>query len=365
MDEMFLVTENLTKSYKKTLAVDSVNIHIRKGAIYGLIGKNGAGKTTIMKMLSGMAEPTSGTFRYVGFEGDEDLAFSRIGALIEAPALMPNLTAYDNLKMKCLAYDVGDKDYIQEKLNLVGLGNVGKKKAGKFSLGMKQRLGIAMALVGEPDFLLLDEPINGLDPQGIVEVRELLTKLNEEKKELERTIEDLKDILTHEERVLKIIRDDLTEIKSKYPSPRKTEISMDFGSIEDEDLIDREDVVITYPHSGYVKRLPVAEYKAQGRGGMGITAHKPKDEDFVEKMFIASTHDDILMFSSLGKVYSIKGYMIPEAARTAKGRAVVNVLQLENGEKIKYIVKETTVNGYEATYPADTFNVTAPMQSEN
>ena len=118
-----------------------------------------------------------------------------------------------------------------------------------------------------------------------------------------------------------IIRNDLTEIKNKYPSPRKTEISVDFGSIEDEDLIDREDVVISLTHSGYIKRLPVTEYKAQHRGGMGITAHKPKDEDYVEKMFIACTHDDILLFTSLGKVYSIKGYMIPEANRTSRGRA--------------------------------------------
>ncbi len=162
------------------MAVNSVNIHIRKGAIYGLIGKNGAGKTTIMKMISGIITPTDGTFDYIGFNGDNREAFSRIGALIEAPALLPNLSAYDNLKLKCLAYGIGDDKYIKEKLDLVGLGNVGKKTAGNFSLGMKQRLGIALALVGEPDFVLLDEPINGLDPQGIVEIREILSKLNKE-----------------------------------------------------------------------------------------------------------------------------------------------------------------------------------------
>ena len=181
MEELLLETKGLTKKYKSVAAVDNVDIHIRKGSIYGLIGKNGAGKTTIMKMLAGLANPTEGEFNYVGFDGDEDQAFSRIGALIEAPAILPNLTAYENLKIKCLAYNIGDKAYIQEKLDLVGLGKVGKKKAGKFSLGMKQRLGIAMALVGEPDLLLLDEPINGLDPQGIVEVREMITKLNREK----------------------------------------------------------------------------------------------------------------------------------------------------------------------------------------
>lgn len=172
-------------------------------------------------------------------------------------------------------------------------------------------------------------------------------KLKEELAQLEATILDLKDILANESRVMAIIRNDLTDIKNRYPSPRKTEISVDFGSIEDEDLIDREDVVISLTHSGYIKRLPVTEYKAQNRGGMGITAHKPKDEDYVEKMFIACTHDDILLFTSLGKVYSIKGYMIPEANRTSRGRAVVNVVGLDQGEKIAAVLpKKEDGNGY-------------------
>lgn len=173
-------------------------------------------------------------------------------------------------------------------------------------------------------------------------------KLKEELAALEATILDLNDILANEYRVMNIIRDDLIEIKTRYPSPRKTEISVDYGNIEDEDLIDREDVVISLTHSGYIKRLPVAEYKAQGRGGMGITAHRPKDEDYVEKMFISCTHDPILMFSTYGKVYSVKGYEIPEAARMAKGRAVVNILQLDQGEKIATVlpVKENNDEGY-------------------
>ena len=134
-----------------------------------------------MKMIAGLATPTSGTFEYTGFEGSTKEAYSRIGALIESPAIEPNLTAYDNLKIKCLAYGIGDKNYIKEKLELVGIPNTGKKKAGKFSLGQKQRLGVALALVGDPDFLILDEPINGLDPQGIAEVREMLIKLNAQK----------------------------------------------------------------------------------------------------------------------------------------------------------------------------------------
>ena len=163
-------------------------------------------------------------------------------------------------------------------------------------------------------------------------------KLKDELASLLNTIADLKDILANESRVMEIIRNDLTEIKAKYPSPRKTEISVDYGNIDDEDLIDREDIVITITHGGYIKRLPVDEYKAQGRGGRGITAHKTKDEDYVEKMFVCCTHDPILLFSSKGKVYSIKGYEIPEANRTARGRAIVNIVQLDPGEKIEAVL---------------------------
>lgn len=159
-------------------------------------------------------------------------------------------------------------------------------------------------------------------------------KLNEELDGLRATIADLKDILAREERVMQIIKSDLLAIKEKYPSPRKTEISVDYGEIEEADLIDEEDVVISMTHAGYIKRLPVAEYRAQNRGGVGVTAHKSKEDDFIEKMFIASTHDEILLFSNIGKVYSLKGYEIPEANRTARGRAVVNIVQLDQGEKV-------------------------------
>lgn len=163
-------------------------------------------------------------------------------------------------------------------------------------------------------------------------------KLTSELEDLEKQIADFKDILANESRVYDIIKTDLLEIKRKYPSERKTEIAVDFGDIEDADLIPEEQVVISLTHTGYVKRLPVSEYKAQHRGGMGITAHKPKEEDFVENMFVCSTHDDILLFSNLGKVYSIKGYHIPEAARNARGRAIVNIVQLAQDEKISAII---------------------------
>ncbi|MCQ2533838.1 MAG: ATP-binding cassette domain-containing protein [Clostridia bacterium] len=181
MSEYFLTTENLTKTYGKKTVVKNVNLHIKRGAIYGLIGRNGAGKTTIMKMITGVAIPSDGVFRYEGLECSLKDAFEHVGALIESPAVYYDITAYDNLRIKALAYGVDNsKERIDELLAIVGLTDVNKKKVGKFSLGMKQRLGIAMALVANPDFLVLDEPINGLDPQGIVEIRELLIKLNKE-----------------------------------------------------------------------------------------------------------------------------------------------------------------------------------------
>ena len=191
-------------------------------------------------------------------------------------------------------------------------------------------------------FVLDEEQANAILEMRLQRLTSLeVEKLKEELNGLLVRIADLKDILANESRVLAIIRDDLTEIKTRYPSPRKTEVSLDYGSIDDEDLIDREDVVISLTHSGYIKRLPVAEYKAQGRGGVGLTAHKPKDEDYVEKMFVACTHDPILLFSSKGKVYSVKGYEIPEANRNARGRAVVNIVQLDQGEKIQTVLPVT------------------------
>ena len=159
-------------------------------------------------------------------------------------------------------------------------------------------------------------------------------KLQEELLELERTIADLKDILANEWRVKEIIKTDMAEIKAKYPTERRTEISYDCSSIEEADLIPVQDVVISLTHFGYVKRVPVTEYRTQHRGGKGVTAHKPKEEDFVKNMFVTSTHDDILFFTDKGKVYSMKGFLIPEGQRTTRGRAIVNLLQLEQNEKV-------------------------------
>ena len=179
--EYLLKTNNLTKHYGKQKAAEAINLKVRQGAIYGLIGRNGAGKTTILKMISGLARPTAGEYSLFGYSGREAAGvMHRVGTLIEEPGIYPKLSAAENLKLKCIALGVRNQKMIPQILENVGLADVGKKPAGKFSLGMKQRLGIALALVGEPDLVILDEPINGLDPQGIVEIREIIEKLNRE-----------------------------------------------------------------------------------------------------------------------------------------------------------------------------------------
>ena len=182
MMEYLLTTNSLTKQYGRHKAVNSVNIHIRQGDIYGLIGRNGAGKTTLLKLISGLASPTEGDFTLFGARGKEAYRYlSRVGTLIESPGVYPNMPASDNLRLKCLAMGVRKKNEVEELLDIVGLADTGKKKVKNFSLGMKQRLGIALALVGDPDLVVLDEPINGLDPQGIAEIRDTLSRLNRER----------------------------------------------------------------------------------------------------------------------------------------------------------------------------------------
>ena len=163
-------------------------------------------------------------------------------------------------------------------------------------------------------------------------------KLNEELRQLEMLIADLLDILEKPERVKAIVRNDLEDVKNRYPTPRKTEISTDFSNIGEADLIEREDIIISMTHQGYIKRIPVKEWKSQRRGGRGLTAHKTKDEDFVETMFVCSTHDDLLFFSSFGKVYRIKGYEVPEAQRVARGRAIINLIQVDKDERITAVI---------------------------
>lgn len=182
MNNDLLKTKGITKKYGDTIALENINIELKRGTIYGLIGRNGAGKTTLLKIISGLSFPDKGEVLLFGKETNQNKdLFERIGVLIENPGLYPDLSAYENMKLKCIAYGINQKGYIESLLEEVGLGYTGKKKTKKFSLGMKQRLGIALALVGEPDLLLLDEPANGLDPQGMKEIRETLLRLAEEK----------------------------------------------------------------------------------------------------------------------------------------------------------------------------------------
>jgi ABC-2 type transport system ATP-binding protein len=183
MKEIVLQTHNITKKYGNQLAVNNVNMTIKKGQIYGFIGQNGAGKTTLIRMITGLIHRTSGELELLGASGENQLNEARtlVGSLVEMPCFYGNMTAKENLEVSRLVRNIAGKQCVNEVLNLVGLNNVEKKKFKNFSLGMKQRLGIANALLGNPGFLILDEPINGLDPVSIVEIRELLKKVNKEK----------------------------------------------------------------------------------------------------------------------------------------------------------------------------------------
>ncbi len=182
--EYILQTNSLSKKYKNFQALNGLNMHVPKGSIYGLVGKNGAGKTTLIRLICGLQKPTSGSFILYGNSNDSaKIAKSRrrMGAVVETPSIYMDMTAEENLREQYLVLGLPSYDGISELLKLVGLENTGNKKVKNFSLGMKQRLGIAVALSGDPDFLVLDEPTNGLDPQGIVEIRELILKLNRER----------------------------------------------------------------------------------------------------------------------------------------------------------------------------------------
>ncbi|PGU12382.1 bacitracin ABC transporter ATP-binding protein [Bacillus cereus] len=183
MNSYVLKTNQLSKQYKNHIALNKVNLSIEQGSIYGFIGQNGAGKSTLTRLVTGLAIPTSGTIELFGESRERALvqARKRIGSMIEMPAIYPHMTAAENLEAHRLLKGVPGKECIPKTLSLVGLLDTKEKKAKNFSLGMKQRLSLAIALLGDPEFLILDEPINGLDPMGVVEIRELLKKLNKEK----------------------------------------------------------------------------------------------------------------------------------------------------------------------------------------
>ncbi|HIR53858.1 MAG TPA: ATP-binding cassette domain-containing protein [Candidatus Onthovicinus excrementipullorum] len=181
--EYVLTTDRLCKQYKHFKALNQLTMHVPKGAIYGFIGKNGAGKTTLIRLICGLQEPTSGEYSLYG-EKNSGKGIGkmrrRMGSIVETPSIYLDMTARENLQEQYRILGLPSDRGIDDLLRLVGLADTGKKKAKNFSLGMRQRLGIAVALAGSPDFLVLDEPINGMDPQGIVEIRELILKLNQE-----------------------------------------------------------------------------------------------------------------------------------------------------------------------------------------
>ena len=202
--DYILKTNQLTKQYRLQKAVDNVSVSIERGSIYGLIGRNGAGKTTFLKMVGGLAAPTSGDIELMGChlsDGTIHNVYEKIGSLIEQPGIYKNLSAFENCRLKALCCGVFSEDYIKGKLAMAGLENVGNKTVGNFSLGMKQRLGIAMATIGEPEMLILDEPINGQDPQGIIEVRDIIHRINTEQKITilisSHILEELSKLATH------------------------------------------------------------------------------------------------------------------------------------------------------------------------
>lgn len=202
--DVILTVNGLCKNYRHDKALDCLSLTVPKGAIYGLVGQNGSGKTTLIRLLTGLQKPSDGNFTLYGVQNNEkdiDRVRRRTSAIVEAPALYRNMTAKENLRQQYRILGLPSEEGVDELLHLVGLHDTGSKKAGNFSLGMRQRLGIAIALAGDPDFLMLDEPVNGLDPQGIVEIRELLLKLNREKQMTilisSHILEELSKLATH------------------------------------------------------------------------------------------------------------------------------------------------------------------------
>lgn len=194
----------LNKAYGHFKALDQFSMHIPKGSIYGFVGENGAGKTTLIRIMCGLQAPSSGSYTLYGIENREKEILKmrqRMGAVVEGPSIYPDMTAENNIRHQYRVLGLPSYDGVQELLRLVGLEHCGRKKAKNFSLGMRQRLGIAVSLVGNPDFLILDEPVNGLDPQGIIEMRELILRLNRERQITilisSHNLDELSKIATH------------------------------------------------------------------------------------------------------------------------------------------------------------------------
>ena len=235
--------KNISKKYGKATVVDNFSLNVEKGHICGLIGPNGAGKTTIMKMMAGLASPSSGEIGFFGKNDNLDLSRKRMAFMLEAPIIDKSMNARQNMEYVRYVKGVADKKKIDEMLDFVGLHDVGKKAAGKFSLGMTQRLGIAMALLTEPEIMVLDEPVNGLDPEGIVEIRLMLKKLSEEKNvtiiisshilsELSELCTDF-SIINHGKQIENLSRDELMAKCRSYYAIRTNDINRTAAVIED------------------------------------------------------------------------------------------------------------------------------------
>lgn len=277
--EYVLKTENLTKMYGKNEVVKKVCMHVQKGDIYGFIGKNGAGKTTFMRMVAGMAAPTAGTISPFGSEQLEQQR-SRIGTLIENSGIYPNMTAEENLEVVRRNYGIVDKNVVKDILELVGLAETGKKKVKNFSMGMKQRLGIGISLLRNPDFLILDEPINGLDPAGIKEIRELLLTLNQE-----REITIL--ISSH-------ILGELSKMATRYGIIRDGELVEEFKAEELEERCRRcQKLVVDYAEKAthiLEERLGITSYDVKENGIVRVFEHLDEVEKINRELILGGVN---------------------------------------------------------------------------
>lgn len=269
-----LKTDNLTKTYQKNRVVNHVSMHVKQGDIYGFIGRNGAGKTTFMRMVAGLAAPTEGTLELFGSE-ELERQRKRIGTLIESPGIYPNMTARDNLEVIRRSFGIADKHAVGDMLEFVGLLDAGKKKVKNFSMGMKQRLGIGISLLRNPDFLILDEPINGLDPAGIKEVRELLLKLNREK-----GITIL--ISSH-------ILGELSKIATRYGIIRDGSLEQEFDAVELEERCRRcQKLVVNdaaYAARILEERLMITNYDVPEDGILRVFEHLEETETINTTLF--------------------------------------------------------------------------------
>ena len=260
MSEILLETHALTKQFRRHKAVSEIDMHIKRGAVYGFIGRNGAGKTTFLKMISGLTAPSSGDYSLFGYSGkDLSKVRSRVGCLIEEPGLYKNMSAFDNMMIKAKMFGINDKEYVLGLLDKVGLSDVGRKKTKNFSLGMKQRLGIALAMVGNPDFLVLDEPINGLDPQGIVEVRDMLAGLAKERNITilisSHILEELSKVCTdfgiiHKGKLLQ----ELSQEQLMQQCSKRIEIALDEIGVHNYEVVDKSHIYIyeRFEESAYI-----------------------------------------------------------------------------------------------------------------